>query len=63
MPDWHGTTGRDDLVGGPIPIYHEKSLECTHRDRDVCALCAELTPAETAAIRKYLALLSKRNAT
>jgi hypothetical protein len=62
MPDWHGTTGRDDLVGGAR--IHLEGDGCNHRHGNVCPACAELTEAETAALREYFALLeAKKRAT
>lgn len=61
MPDFYGTTGRDDLVGGAR--IHLDDSGCTHRDNHVCPACAELTEAETEALREYFALLANKRTT
>ena len=52
MPDWHGTTGRDDLVGGSDPTQFSTTI-------DGITLCSvePLTDDEVAALREYFALL------
>lgn len=53
MPDWHGLTGRDDLVGGRMPTYCERPSDCSHAGLEVCPKCAALTDDEVAALREY----------
>lgn len=59
MPDWHGTTGRDDLVGGSSETQYSTTI-------DGITLCSvePFTDEETAALREYFAALrAKRNPT
>ena len=58
MPDWHGTTGRDDLVGGAR--VHLDYTDCNHRFANVCPECAKLSDEEVSAIRQYLRLLREK---
>ena len=58
MPDWHGTTGRDDLVGGAGATQFSATI-------DGITLCSmePSTDEEIDALRQYFALLrAKRTA-
>lgn len=59
MPDWYGTTGRDDLVGGSGETQYSTTIEGI-------TLCSvqPFTDEEIAALREYFRLLAeKRKAT
>lgn len=60
MPDWHGLTGRPDLVGSAqVDLDGD---DCDHQCGNVCRWCAGLSDDEVAALREYFALLdSKRD--
>jgi len=51
IPDWHGTTGRDDLVGGGDATQFSTTIEGV-------TLCSvePFTDDEIAALREYFAL-------
>lgn len=52
MPDWHGTTGRDDLVGGGDATQFSTTID----DITLCSV-EPFTDEEIAALREYFALL------
>lgn len=57
MPDWHGTTGRDDLVGGSGETQYSTTID----DVTLCSV-KPFTDEEIEALRKYFRLLAeKRN--
>ena len=55
MPDWHGTTGRDDLVGGGGETQYSMKIEGI-------TLCSvePFTDEEIAALREYFRLLRQK---
>jgi hypothetical protein len=58
MPDWHGTTGREDLVGGNGETQFSTTV-------DGITLCSvePFTDEEVAALREYFALLKAKRTT
>lgn len=56
------TTGSENIPVGSARI-HLESDGCNHRDNNVCPACAELTAAETDAIRRYFQLLKAKRTT
>lgn len=57
MPDWHGLTGRDDLVGGNDETQFSTTI-------DGVTLCSvePFTDNEVAALREYFRLLKAKRA-
>ena len=57
MPDWYGTTGREDLVGGGDGTQYSTTI-------DGITLCsvAPFTDEEITALREYFALLAAKRA-
>lgn len=55
MPDWHGTTGRDDLVGGGNFTQFSTTI-------DGITLCSvqPFTDEEVEALREYFRLLAEK---
>jgi hypothetical protein len=54
MPDWHGTTGRDDLVGGGDATQFSTTIE----DVTLCSV-EPFTEEEQEAIAAYFRMLRK----
>lgn len=52
MPDWHGTTGRDDLVGGCGATQFSATID----DITLCSI-EPFTDEELDALRQHFALL------
>ena len=52
MPDWHGTTGRDDLVGGGDATQFSTTIG----DITLCSV-KPFTDEDVAALREYFATL------
>jgi hypothetical protein len=55
MPDWYGTTGRDDLVGGGDATQYSTTID----DITLCTV-EPLTDDEISALREYFALLKAK---
>jgi hypothetical protein len=55
MPDWHGTTGRDDLVGGG----GETQFSTTIEGITLCSV-EPFTAAEVEALGEYFRLLRQK---
>jgi hypothetical protein len=58
MPDWHGVTGRPDLVGA-VRIDLDGD-GCDHQGGNVCQWCAGLSDDEVAALREYFRLTEEQ---